>query len=427
MIPGALRSKVATETAWSLAHEGLSLITMLGSFLLLARHLGTDNYGSYVGLYGLLAPFTAFTLSGVSLTVLEHTVRGREDAGTVMRSCSSVAVVLGAALSLVVVGLGSLLIGGIPIATLGLLVTAELVVNSSTFALSASIQARLGFIAAVRVRMVGHVVRLIGLTILTLLDQMTLANFAFVYFASFAAYAVWVSILARRRGYGHGRFGAIDRHHWKSTFLYGFGISAVNAQNDGDKVALNAFDLKHDAGVYGAAYRVVQMGLLPITALVTATHMSFLDVDESSNDQLRRARRLATVAIGYALVFVAGLIVAAPLLPRLLGDSFSESTHIMPWLAPLVVLRGPGTFAMNGLLGLGRNRLRTTILVTNALFSLVLYVTLIPAYEWRGAAVATVCSEITMFVAGWIALTRCQRVYDRKRAFVDALPLRDLA
>ena len=163
MIRRAMGSKLATETAWSLGNEGLALLAMLASFLLLARHLGTENYGSYVGLYGLLAPFTAFTLSGVSLTVLEHTVREREDAETVVRSCSTVALFLGALLSVAVVGLATVLIGGIDLVTMTLLVTAELIVNSSTFALTASIQARLGFVAAVRVRIIGHVVRLVGL------------------------------------------------------------------------------------------------------------------------------------------------------------------------------------------------------------------------------------------------------------------------
>ena len=167
--------------------------------------------------------------------------------------------------------------------------------------------------------------------------------------------------------------------------------------------------------MYGAAYRVVQMGLLPITALVSASHLSFLHVDEAANDQLGRAKRLAGVSFAYASVFAVAVVLAAPLLPRLLGESFAESAHIMPWLVPLVVLRGPGTFAMNGLLGLGRNRLRTTLLVSNAFLSIVLYATLIPHFGWRGAAAGTVASEFTMFCAGWIALTACQRQWDRGR------------
>lgn len=415
MIRRAMSSKLAAETAWSLAHEGLALITMTLSFLLLARHLGTAGYGAYLGLYGLLAPFTAFTLSGISLTVLEHTVREREEPAGVVRSCSSYAVVLGAVLSAVVVGLSTLIIEGIAVATVVLLVASELVINSSTFAMTASIQARFGFIASTKVRIVGHIVRIVGLIALTVTGQMTLGHFAIVYFVSFVVFSLWVALMMRRRGHDGTRFGSIDRNHVRSSFLYGFGISAVNVQNDGDKVALNAFNHVNDAGIYGAAYRVVQMGLLPITALVSATHVSFLDVDENANDQLGRAKKLAAVSIAYAVVFGAAVLAAAPLIPKLLSSSFSDASHMMPWLVPLVVLRGPGTFAMNGLLGLGRNRLRTTILVANAALSVILYVTLIPAHSWRGAAAGTVISEFVMFCAGWVALTRCQRIYDANR------------
>jgi O-antigen/teichoic acid export membrane protein len=411
-----MRTKVATETAWSLAHEGLSLVSMLAAFLLLARHLGTDGYGSYVGLYGLLAPFAAFTLSGVNLTVLEHLVREREDPATVAASCTAVAVLLGAALSVVVLALDVVLLEGIDLATTALLVLAELVVNSSSYALVAVIQARQGFIPSIKVRLVGIVVRLAGLFVLAATDNMTLGKLAIVYFTSFACYTAWVGSVVRRNGHGGLRVGRPERRHVASAFLYGLGISAVNVQNDGDKVALNSYGLREQAGIYGAAYRIVQLGLLPISALAGSTHMSFLHIDEHDNDQVARAKKLGAVSLAYALVFGVCLVAVSPLLPHVLGDSFADAADVIPWLVPLVLLRGPGTFAMNGLLGLGRNRLRTGILLANAVWSVVLYATLIPAHGWKGAAVATVVGEATMFVAGWVALVVAQRRYDLDRA-----------
>lgn len=414
MIRGALRTKAATDTVWSLAHEALSLVTMLAAFLLLARHLGTEGYGTYVGLYGLLAPFTAFTLSGVNLTVLDHLVREREDPAEVIASCTAVAVLLGGVLSIVVLVMDALLLESISLGTTALLVTAELVVNSSNFALIGGIQALHGFVPSIKVRMVGLVVRLAGLVALAATGNMTLGHLAVVYFLSFLLYTVWVALLVRRMG--HGRIGAAlpQRRHVSSTFLYGIGISAVNVQNDGDKVALNSYGLKEEAGFYGAAYRIVQLGLLPITALAQATHMSFLHIDEHSNNQVARAKKLAGVSLAYAVVFGACLIAASPLLPFVLGDSFEDSTGVIKWLVPLVLLRGPGTFAMNGLLGLGRNRLRSGILIANAVLSVVLYVVLIPAHGWQGAALATVIGESTMLAAGWVALVWCQRINDRR-------------
>lgn len=412
MIRGALRSNAAAETAWALAHEGLSLVTMLAAFLLLARHLGTAGYGAYVGLYSLLAPFTAFTLSGVNLTVLEHLVREREDPVEVIASCTGVAVILGVLLTVVVLVLDAILLDGITLATSALLVSAELIVNSSNYALIGSIQAEHGFITATKVRIAGLCVRLVGLVALAATGNISLGNVAVVYFLSFLAFTACVALYVRRRGHRGALVGRPRRRHLTSTFLYGVGISAVNVQNDGDKVALNSYDLKEEAGFYGAAYRVVQLGLLPITALANATHMSFLHIDEHSNDQVGRARKLAAVSLLYAAVFGVCLLAVAPVLPFVLGDDFEDSVAVVRWLVVLVVLRGPGTFAMNGLLGLGRNRLRSIILVVSAGWSVLLYTILIPRHGWRGAATATIIAEATMLAAGWAALVWAQRVYD---------------
>jgi len=72
-------------------------------------------------------------------------------------------------------------------------------------------------------------------------------------------------------------------------------------------------------------------------------------------------------------------------------------------------VRSLGTFAMNGLLGLGRNALRTALLVANAIASVGLYLLWIPPYSWRGADVGTLVSETLLFTASWTALYLCQR------------------
>jgi O-antigen/teichoic acid export membrane protein len=66
-------------------------------------------------------------------------------------------------------------------------------------------------------------------------------------------------------------------------------------------------------------------------------------------------------------------------------------------------------------MGLGRNALRTKLLVGNAVFSLVLYAALIPRYSWRGALAATLASEVSLCASGWLAILLCQRVLGPER------------
>lgn len=141
--------------------------------------------------------------------------------------------------------------------------------------------------------------------------------------------------------------------------------------------------------------------------------MDFLSVDDDHNDQITKARRFALLGIVYSVVFIGGVWVAAPLVPKILGEKFEGTVTMMRLLAPLVPLRGISTFPMNGLLGLGRNRLRTQILITSAIFSLVLYFALIPRYSWKGGVIGTLISESVLFAAAWIALFRCQATHNR--------------
>jgi O-antigen/teichoic acid export membrane protein len=181
------------------------------------------------------------------------------------------------------------------------------------------------------------------------------------------------------------------------------------AQNDGDKFVLNASHHQADAGCYGAAYRLMGIVQLPVISLAGATHLSFLDAAESANAQLGRAIRLSLISMAYALPAAICLVLVAPLVPRILTKDFTETTLILQLLAPVVILRGIGVFPMNALIGIGRNALRTRLLLGNSLVSLVLYAALIPRFSWQGALAATFVSELSLCASGWVALLLCTR------------------
>jgi O-antigen/teichoic acid export membrane protein len=122
----------------------------------------------------------------------------------------------------------------------------------------------------------------------------------------------------------------------------------------------------------------------------------------------------------YGVVFALGVAVAAPLITLIVGDEFEGSVTIVRWLAPLVLLRGLAIFPLNGLMGLGYPRLRTSLLLMAAALSLTLYIALVPLWQWKGAAVGTIIGEATLAASAWAFLIRLQRRHD---ASVDARPV----
>jgi O-antigen/teichoic acid export membrane protein len=405
----AHRRRTAGETAWALLDQGGTLAASMLSFLLLGRTLGAAGYGAYVGLYALIGPFLALSQSGVFLTTMEHVVRERESPVDVARSCLSLTA-LNALIGVPILSAVSLRwIEGLPVLATVLLVGAEFILNGALQTSVGMVQAVVGYPAAARLRIAGSVGRIALLAALAAAGSLTLNTLAVGQVVTLGAVSAFALARVARRLGAPMLPGRVHATHFRSTLLYGIGIGASMAQSDGDRFVLNAAHHQADAGRYGAAYRLMQVMLLPVNALAGATHLSFLDRAAGGTGQMRRAVRLSLVALAFALPAIGGLVLIAPLVPRILGGDFAEATLILRLLAPVVVLRGVGVFPMNGLMGLGRNALRTKLLAGNALLSLALYAAWIPAHSWRGALAATLVSELSLCASGWIALALCER------------------
>lgn len=407
---GGLKS----NTVWSLANEGLTLFAALFSVFLLIPRLGSSNYGAYAGMFALIGPFSAFVQAGVTLTVLEHAVRNDESGVSVMRSCLGLSLALACLAAPLIVVFGSLFIRRLELSTIIVLVAGELVIQAVWLVVVASVQGAHSYAVGTALRISGPILRMLAVLVIVVAGKVTLANVAIANMAAVLVFTTVAVVVARRIGFGVVRPGRPRRAHLRSTFVYGFGISASTAQNDGDKVVLNAYGFKNESGTYAAAYRLVTFWMVPLSALTNSTHYAVLKSAREDTDQLRRAFRFARYAAIYAVPMVPLLIVTAPLATRFLGKDFAGTEKILPLLAPLVLFRGLGTFALNGLLGLGRAHLRAGLLIGCSIVSIVLYIALIPKHSWHGAVVASLISDGLLFVCCWTALAICQRQVNRR-------------
>jgi O-antigen/teichoic acid export membrane protein len=397
------------DTAWALLEQGTALVASVVSFLLLGRPLGPAGYGAFVGLYALMGPFLALSQAGVFLAAMEHVVREREEAADVARSCLGITAANALVCVPILSAVGVHWIPGLSPLTAVLLVGAEFCLNGALATAGGMVQAVIGFRPAARLRTIGSLSRVALLSGLSAAGALTLSTLAVGQVFTLGAVALFgMAKLSRRLGV-IPRPGRIRRAHFRSVLLYGLGISGSMAQGDGDKFVLNAASHQADAGRYGAAYRIIGILQLPLGALSGATHISFLQVGCGPYAQSRRAIRLSLISLAYAIPAVAATILLAPLIPVILSKAFSESTLILQLLTPVVILRGVVIYPMNGLLGLGRNALRTKLQLGNALVALALYAALIPRYSWRGALVATLVSESLLCASGWVGLYRCER------------------
>ncbi len=407
---------VVGDTGWAVVLELVRIASTLVSFTLLGRTLGADGYGSYAALYAIIGPMSALASSGIGLALLEHIIRDGEDQERTFRSCLSLTLVLGSALVVLGTGLASLIVD-LSISTIAAVFALEMLAFPVFLTAASIVRVRDGFGAEARYRTIAHLSRAIVLVVLFASDSLTIASYGVTNLVVTLVLGRLMVSLVSRRYKLKTRPGKIQRHHLKTSAVYSVGIVGLSIQTDGDKLLLASYGQTVATGLYSAAYRVVQLGLLPITAIVGATHHRFLSHDaDRRGEHFGRALALSKIAFVYGTVVGVGLVVVAPLVPVLVGSEFDESVQIVRWLAPLVVIRGLAIFPLNGLMGLGKTSLRTGLLLASSALSLAIYVALIPSHSWRGAVIGTLVGEVALALTAWIALDYYQQRHDRSLA-----------
>lgn len=397
------RGTTARDTGWAFMGEAMGVIGMTVSFTLLGRRLGPEGYGAFVGMYGLLGPAISFNQGAIGLTIYEHIVGRGESGRDVAATSLSSTFLIGGILSVVVIVLGSLWLPTLPLDVIAIFAIGELIVVASLMMAVAVVQATRSFASASRFRILTMALRTAMIVALAVADVLTLRNLAIGQIAvALTTFVLVVRILREETG-AVLRPGPFKGSIFRTIFTYSVGIAGTSVQSSADSVTLNATGHVADAGLYGAAMRIIGFAQVPINALSNSTHLSFLD-REANHDPVVLSKRYSLVAGAYGLAAAVGLLTFAQLVPVLLGSEFDGTTTMLRWLAPVAFLRSITIFPANGLLGLHRNPLRTGILVANAVWTVGLFLALIPSHSWKGAVIATVISEVTLLVTTWTAL-----------------------
>ncbi len=245
------------------------------------------------------------------------------------------------------------------------------------------------------------------------LGILTVRSLAMSWLIGFALVAL-ISVLIATPSVGiHFSLGRPNKTYVQSNVELSLPLTASTLQQNGDKVVMNGFGLEADAGLYGAAYRIISLSQLPIRTMNQALFQRFLPDNEGDIGQhVRRAKRFSTVSFGLSVVIAGVLFFVAPALTFLVGEKFSEAVTIVRWLLISVPLLAVSRSPLNGLLGLGQTKVRAALILSSAVLSLVMYLTLVPVMSWRGAAIGTVISDLFVTWAGWLLLLRFQRAAD---------------
>lgn len=166
---------------------------------------------------------------------------------------------------------------------------------------------------------------------------------------------------------------------------------------DADKFLLARMTSLEVTGTYSAGYRFVDLALMPLHALLdAAAPRLFRAGAEGVPSTLRASMPLVWPALGYALSIGAGLSLAAPLIPHLLGEAYITSVDVVRWLSWLPLVGLPRLLLLYAVATGDAQRQGMVTVLAGAIFNVILTIWWVPLWGWRGAAAATYVSEVIM-------------------------------
>ncbi len=404
------------DVAWSGLGDGLSLVANVTSFLLLLNTLEPEVYGGYVGFYGVVGPIGALSWSGLQLLVLQRIIKNNDDPQVVTTKALAMTLVQGIVGVFVATAIASFVVSSVPVTAMFLMAIAELFLFPISNVITTLVQAVKGFAAAAKIRLALPLVRVGALLATYTFTEMTIRHLAIAWIVGFSATSV-VAVLVVLPRYGLRRgLGKPNGEYVRASLELSTPMAASNLQTNGDKAIMNVYGLEADAGVYGAAFRIVLLSQFPIQTMNRALFQRFLpEGDGRQGLHLDRAKRFAATSLGASLVIAAAMFLLTPFMLRFLPGGDKIDVTIVRWLVPLIPLLAISRAPLNGLMGLGLISHRAYLLVSAAALSMVLYIALIPQWSWRGAVVGTIVAEIYLAAGGWMMLRRAQAKADRDR------------
>ncbi len=189
--------------------------------------------------------------------------------------------------------------------------------------------------------------------------------------------------------------------HWftkiKESMPFALWASSDKVYIDADKVMLARMTSLDITGIYSAAYRLVDIFLLPIHSLIgAATPRFFQEGNKGIYHALMYSIKLIKIPFTYSLSIGFIIYLSAKFTPFILGDSFNESIEAIRYLAWIPIIILPKILLQSIIASSGFQKKGMQIVLTGAVINIICNLLLIPIIGWRGAAIATYIAEISM-------------------------------
>jgi len=165
-----------------------------------------------------------------------------------------------------------------------------------------------------------------------------------------------------------------------------------------DMVMLGNIKSQADVGIYNAAYKIFMIGLIPLATIVKIFLPSLSKVKDV--ELLKRTIRKYGLMMLTSGVLIASVIYfsAAQSVSIIFGDDYIGAVSPLMILALNILVISVNVLFGNPLTVWGKQKVYAIAITFGAVANIILNILLIPKYSYNGAAIATLLSEVVVFV-----------------------------
>jgi O-antigen/teichoic acid export membrane protein len=396
MFSFSVKNGLVRNTLWMFLGQGLRLVIQALYFIEIARSLGAANYGAFIGVVALVGIAYPFGALGSGNLLVKNVARDRTLYPAYLGRALAITTVTSSILLVVVLLLSHFALPAtIPLLLVLLVAGADLFGLNMITVCSQAFQAfeQLNWTAVINVLI--SATRLIGALILIGIHRHpSPLQWGYVYFGSTTTVAIFAFVLAWLK-LGAPRFvDMLPDAETREGIYFSISLSAQTIYNDIDKTMLARLSTLDATGIYGAAYRLIDVSFVPVSALLWSAYPNFFRAGARGiNHSFGYAKPLVLRTLGYSSFVCLFLLLFAGYVPLVIGPEYARTAEALRWLAPLPILKGLHYFLSDTLTGAGHQGLRTAIQAGVAAFNVLINLWIIPAYSWRGAAWSSIASD----------------------------------
>lgn len=415
---------VAANTAVQYAARFASGLLGFATVAVMARALGREGFGAYTTATAFIQIFAVLVDFGLTTATLQMTSATGADRTRILANALGLRLVSAAGF-LALAPLVALAFPYDPGIRLGILILVPAQVSSALVAVVTTLfQRTLTMGRAALAEVAGRAAQLIGALIIVALGGSLLWFIAVITIGNVIHLAVaWQNARRVERiqiGFDRAAWRNLLRFAWPIGISIAFNVIYLRA----DTVILSLTRTQAEVGLYGAAYRVIDV-LTAIPFLFMGLVLPLMTAAWTASDRVRLSwitqKAFDFLSIIAIPIFAGGLVLGGPLMRLVGGVEFEPAGPLLAVLLGGLAAIMLGTVAGHGVVAAGLQKRMIKWYAIDAALALALYAILIPRFGAPAAAGITVFSELFAAGASTILYLRATQTALRFPIFLRAL------